>query len=504
MSDRPDRDIFDRLRLPPALDEAIRAANPWWEQRPGRPVPSFRRTLFPVLLRKLKGGAAPVVVVRGARQLGKTTLQLQLIDHLLREEGVAARQLLRVQFDDLQGLRGLDDPILALIRWYENRILGESINEAAHGGRTVFLLLDEVQNLDRWAAQLKHLVDHNACQVAVTGSSALRIAAGEDSLAGRLDLLEIGTLSLREIAGLRGNEHFAPYWTPNGRGAWLERDFWLGLSEFGADHASVRDDVFQRFTRRGGYPLAHKDESLPWEEVADQLAEIVVRRVIRHDLRMGEVGRKRDERLLEEVFRLACRYAGQAPTIRSLADEIRTTHDANVGDERVRNYLDFLGGALLVRLIRPLEVRLKKQRSAPKICLVDHAIRAAYLGEDVSIAPEDLASDPASSELAGHLAESIVGAHLSSITHLDLSWFPERSKEPEVDFVVTEGTARIPIEVKYRSRLDPKRDLVGMTSFLDRDVYGAAFGVVVTREEHPPVEDPRIIPVSLRNLLMMT
>ena len=53
------------------------------------------------------------------------------------------------------------------------------------------------------APQLKAIVDHHTLRVVVTGSSALRIEAGRDSLAGRITTLEIGTLLLREIAGLR-------------------------------------------------------------------------------------------------------------------------------------------------------------------------------------------------------------------------------------------------------------------------------------------------------------
>ncbi|MCL6542816.1 MAG: AAA family ATPase [Roseiflexus sp.] len=57
-----------------------------------------------------------------------------------------------------------------------------------------------------WAAQLKALVDHHTLRVVVTGSSALRIEAGRDSLAGRITTIELGTLRLREIAALRQNE----------------------------------------------------------------------------------------------------------------------------------------------------------------------------------------------------------------------------------------------------------------------------------------------------------
>ena len=67
-------------------------------------LPPYRRWPFDVLLRKLRTGLAPAVVLRGARQVGKTTLQEQIIAHLLRSEGVEPRRILRVQFDELPSL----------------------------------------------------------------------------------------------------------------------------------------------------------------------------------------------------------------------------------------------------------------------------------------------------------------------------------------------------------------------------------------------------------------
>jgi hypothetical protein len=60
----------------------------------------------------------------------------------------------------------------------------------------------------------------------------------------------------------------------------------------------------------------------PWELIAQQLNENVVKRAIRVDLRLGERGRRRDAGLLEGVFRLACRYAGQAPSLKLFEDEL--------------------------------------------------------------------------------------------------------------------------------------------------------------------------------------
>jgi hypothetical protein len=60
----------------------------------------------------------------------------------------------------------------------------------------------------------------------------------------------------------------------------------------------------------------------------------VIRRVIQHDLRLGERGRKREAPLLEEVFRLACRSIGQAPGPALFAREAQRALGANIGPQR--------------------------------------------------------------------------------------------------------------------------------------------------------------------------
>jgi predicted AAA+ superfamily ATPase len=498
-----ERDIFDLVRLPPELDAYLRDINPWWEGKPGRVLPAYRRWPFTHLLRKLEQGLAPVVVLRGARQVGKTTLQEQAIDHLLREQRLPPERVLRVQFDEIGGLRGLDDPILAIVRWYENRILGATLNEAAHAGAPAYLFLDEVQNLPDWAPQIKALVDHHTVHVVVTGSSALRIEAGRDSLAGRITTLEVGALLLREIAGLRFNAELPPALPANGLEPLLDPAFWRGLNAHGATYGELRDQAFRALSLRGGYPMVHAHPDVPWPEAADQLNETVIRRVIQHDLRLGERGRKRDQHLLEEVFRLACRYAGQAPGQATWLAEIKQVLRADISWQRILSYLKFLDGALLLRLVRPLEIRLKKSRGQPKLCVVDLGLRASWLEEVVPLDGEGLAAAPHLADLAGHLAESAVGAFLSGIPHLDLAHFPERPKEPEVDFIITVGEKRIPLEVKYRRRIDPHRDTLGLRAFLEKSHYNAPFGILVTLDEQAEVLDPRVIPVSLRSLLLM-
>ena len=496
-------DLFDKVRLPAAVDAHLRDTNPWWQGLPGRVLPPYRRWVFDTMLRRLDAGVAPAIVLRGARQVGKTTLQEQTIQFLLNERGVDPSRILRVQFDELPPLlRTMETPILEVMRWYQNRILGRTLNQAAHDGAPAFVFLDEVQNLRDWAPQLKALVDHNTVHVVVTGSSALRIEAGRDSLAGRITSLELGTLLLREIVGLRFGQEIEPLLPPNGLQPLLEIDFWRGIESHARAHSAERDRAFAAFSERGGYPLVHARPHAAWSELADQLNETVIRRVIQHDLRMGDRGRRRDQTLLEEVFRLACRYAGQAPSQAMSIQEIKLALRSNIGWQRILSYLRFLEGSLLLRLVRPLELRLKKTRGPSKLCVVDHGLRASWLEESIPIDPARLEQAPHLYDLAGHIAESVAGAFFTGIPNLDVAYFPERATEPEVDFVLTVGERRIPVEIKYRRRIDPHRDTLGLRSFLEKTHYNAPFAILVTMHEGVEIPDPRIVPISLRSLLL--
>ena len=229
----------------------------------------------------------------------------------------------------------------------------------------------------------------------------------------------------------------------------------------------------------------------------------MIKRVIQHDLRVGSRGRKRDAQLLEELFRSVCRYAGQTPTVGMLADEARQSLDANIGSQRITQYLRFLGETLLVRLIPPLEIRLKRKRGSSKLCLVDHGLRASWLQEQVPLTSEGLAKRPELTTLAGHLAESIFGSVASTINGLDIAHFPERGTDREVDFVLTAGAQRVPVEIKYQRRIDPLRDTLGIRSFLEKSVNNASFGLLITQDNSGQVDDPRIVSLPLSTFMLL-
>ena len=487
-------------KLPFELQENLRTLNPWWSGKPGPVIPRFRRWPYGRLRGLVLSGMAPATVLRGPRRVGKTVLVRQLIEGFLAD-GTDARRILYVSFDELPTIRGLKEPVLAIARWFEESVLGTTFNAAARDARTALLFLDEVQNLDAWAPQLKSLVDNHTIRVLVTGSSSLRIEAGRDSLAGRVTTLDVGPLFLKEIAGLRFGQDLSPFWTEKDLEKLASQDFWRDAISHSTSESELRQQVFSMFSERGAYPAAHEKPDVPWHELADHLNETVIKRAIQHDLRLGARGQKRDERLLEEVFRLCCRYDGQAAGQSVFVPEIQQTLAANIGWSRILSYLRFLDGTLLIRLIAPLELRLKRQKSPPKVCLCDHALRASWTQEIVPLDPQGLNADPHLADLAGHIAEGVLGYFLASIPGLDVAHFPARATEPEVDFVITVGTKRIPIEVKYRRRIDQHDDTRGLRAFIEKTAYNAPFGLLVTLEDSVQVLDPRIIPISLSSFL---
>jgi predicted AAA+ superfamily ATPase len=92
---------------------------------------------------------------------------------------------------------------------------------------------------------------------------------------------------------------------------------------------------------------------------------------------------------------------------------------------------------------------------------------------------------------------------LATISQLDLAHVPSRGAEPEVDFVLTIGTRRIPLEVKYRTRIDPLADTEGLRTFLEKRVNNAPFGLLVTQTDQETVDDPRIVSLPLSSLLLL-
>lgn len=478
--------------------EHLERMNPWWRAASGKKTPDVRRWAYDEVLKRLGTKITPVIAMRGPRQVGKTTIQLQVIERLLTLRQIHPSRILRVQFDDVPSLGSLGSPIESLVKWFEKHVLGKSLNQAARDGDPAYLFFDEVQNLAAWSEQIKALVDHSDVQILVTGSSALRIGEGRDSLAGRLSSMELGPLRLSEISRMRGFPTLAPFSSIEDVNDWLDKDFWKDLNSFAKRRSNELDVSFEAFSKYGGYPICHSTADLDVTSLSAQIIEDVVERTICHERAHGV-----SEGVVRETFHVLCRHAGERVSDQKLAEQVSVRTSSKVSQTQIKSAVSYLENTLLIRLLKPLEANRAKRNDCPTICLCDHFLRFALLREEIPLSPNTLAScDEAVCTQAGHLIEGIIGNYFAGAHGVNAFWLPERPKKPEVDVVLSIGMRRIPIEVKYRKKVVKHDQLEGIRTFCKTPHLGADFGLVVTREASGEIEKG-IIAIPAKAVLLL-
>ena len=484
--------------LPEDTVAFLERMNPWWKASPGPQTPNLRRWAYNEVLERFKSRIAPVIAMRGPRQVGKTTIQLQLIERLLQLDQIPSSQILRVQFDEAPALGSLNNPVESIVRWFEVNVLKKTINQAARDGQQVYFFFDEVQNLKKWSEQIKAIVDTSDVQILVTGSSALRIGKGRDSLAGRLSSLELGPLRLTEIAVLRGLPQLKPFSSISQIDEWVTKDFWLELNNYAKSHMDDLNRSFEAFATYGGYPVCHRANVANLTTLAAQIVEDVVERTVSHERADGA-----SEEIVQEVFTLLCRYAGERVSPKEITRQINDRLGARATNSEVRSAVDFLENTLLIRMLKPIELARKKNNDFPTICLCDHFLRYALLREEIPLTSKKLSSsNQVIATQAGHIIEGIIGNFFASTQGIEAFCLPAKKHNPEIDIILSIGIKHIPIEIKYRKKRVSHHQLDAIRHFITKPQHEASFGLVVTQEESGEVEK-NIVAVSAKAILLL-
>jgi len=183
------------------INDIVIVQNSWWIE-PDLPASTlgYRRPMQQTVYQHLVDVEhRRAVLVRGARQVGKTTILLQTIDQLLAD-GWPPQNILYFDFSD-------------------DRILGElSIDQVVQVVPTGMqesyprmLLLDEICHAPNWDRWLKRAVDEGQGRIVATNSSSslLRLGSMESGL-GRWDDIILEGLSFREFAVLSTGEDLDP------------------------------------------------------------------------------------------------------------------------------------------------------------------------------------------------------------------------------------------------------------------------------------------------------
>ena len=249
---------------------------------------------------------SPVVALLGPRQCGKTTLA-----RLFGE----TRQAIYFDLESQPDQRRLQNPELAL------------------GALEGLVILDEIQAMPLLFNVLRVLVDRpqtRASFLVLGSASPVLVKSVSESLAGRVEFVELAGFDLREI----GAENWQSLWL------------------------------------RGGFPrsyLADSDaDSLAWREG-------FMRTFLERDI--PQLGITIPTAALRRFWTMLAHYHGQIWNASELARSM------GLSDKTVRTYLDILTGTFVIRQLQPWHENIgKRQIKAPKIYLRDSGLLHGLLG----------------------------------------------------------------------------------------------------------------------------
>lgn len=406
--------------------KVLTAYNPWWKTGIVNPKFSktYKRFAFYEAMKKLsQTDIRRTVVITGARRVGKTTIQYQMIESLLNS-GVAPQKIVFIS---------MDHPMLKLSAFSE---VLECYHENIYADQDVYYFFDEIQYAQDWDKWLKTIYDMQPdTNVVATGSASPALMKGnQESGAGRWSVIQVPTMSFYEYCALLNVDK------PD-----LPRELKITalLKKTQQERMQVMlqlskvQNYFNRYLQVGGFPeLALADNDLMAQQI---MREDVVDKVLKRDL--PSLYNIRNATELERIFLYLCNVSSEVVSIEAIAKELN-----GVSRPTVENYIQYLESANLIYQSWPVDMVGKKVlKASPKIYIADAAIRNAVLMD------ESLLTEPVE---MGKIVETAVYKHVAAFYYqkaTSVGYYRGGRKNKEIDIVVESPNFRnILIEVKYR------------------------------------------------------
>lgn len=379
-----------------------------------------------------------VVLVTGPRQVGKTTL------------------LKKMMPKDMTYIT-LDDEILReQARTNPKGFLEEN------SGR---LFIDEVQYAPNLLSYIKINVDNSneTGQYWLTGSQQFHLMKNvSESLAGRVGILNLNSLSYNEIIENTDNELFLPE------------------SYQKSEYININDLYEIIFT--GGMPEMITRKGLNRDAFFDSYINTYIERDIKQLTQVA------DELSFRKFMVAVATRNGEQLNYSSIA------RDVEVSDVTVKSWLSILITSGIVYLLEPhMSNKLKRMTHMPKIVFMDSGLCAYLAGW------EDARSLQLSSS-AGHYLETyviseIIKSYNARSKRLNISYYRDKEKN-EIDLIIEKNNTLYPYEIKKTS--NPKIDMIRNFKRLEDTGKQIGDGGIICCYDHLMHLDEKnyIIPIS--------
>ena len=394
-----------------------------------------------VFLQKVSG-LFPVLLITGARQVGKTTL--------LRHAAGQERHYVT-----------LDDPLLLRLAQDEPALFLQRFPPP--------VLIDEIQYAPGLLPHIKMAADSQGKPGLfwLTGSQQFHQMKGvSESLAGRVGTMQLLGLSRRELAGL--NIASAP--------------FLPGTGGAGVPATPLSLPALYQLIWRGAYPAVALNPSMEKELFYRSYLQTYLQRDVRD---LAQVG---DEMAFLRFLRAA---AARSAQLLNMADLAR---DADIAPNTAKQWLSILQTSGIVYLLPPWHSnRTSRLVKTPKLYFLDTGL-CTYLTEWSS--PETLEAGALSGAiLETWVVTELLKSYWHNGRHAPFSFYRDKDQK-EIDLLIEQDGVLHPIEIKKSANPSPQ----AVSSFRTLKKNGASVGhgaLICLADQFLPLADGvDIVPVS--------
>lgn len=454
--------------------------NPWWEENkvPDSFLKSFKRRDFYVIKDK-KLNAKEITAIIGPRQVGKTTLMYQLIDHLINERKINPRRILYLSFDYPYLTTVTKTPIDDILKVYSTHILKEPLSKLTD---KIYIFFDEICKLEHWSRVLKGLYDlQRPIKFIISDSSSSDIQKGSsESLVGRISLSIMLPLKFLDVLRYYVSKKDFLFnevsWEL--RKAFLSsvnssnpKEFYIALKEAYyklAPHENLINIHLNDYLLKDGFPELLNIK--PLDVCAEKLRTYLNLTIYKDIVRIFNL---RDPKALEELVVLIADASSQRVEYSSLCSTL------GIRKETLLKYLNYLESVFLISKAEFYsKSRASRIRKVKKLYLSNVGLRNAFVGALNEATLQD------TSEL-GKIVETLVHEHcrrlkfnLEPSSRVELFYWRTKQGE-EVDVVMEILRKPIAIESKYKNNIR-KGELKGLRKLLE--VHKESLGIVITRD----------------------
>ena len=385
---------------------------------------------------KKAAGQTKVILLTGARQVGKTTT----MNHVF-----PAYEYYTLD-DDNELMMALND------------------RELFFRDKSVPMIIDEVQYAPELLRGIKKQADSrpDKGQFFLTGSQRYELMGeASESLAGRISIIEMPGLSLREMIR---DDMLLPF-IPDGP----------FLEERKRNERSV--EKIWEIIHRGSMPEL-QDETRDREWFYRDYIRTYIERDVRKIVNIRD-----DQKFRSFLVSLAAR-SGQVLIYEDVA------RDVGIDIKTVQRWVSVIAASGLVKIIRPYSNNaIKRAIKAPKVFFMDTGLLCYLVGWNTVESAKNGA-------MSGNIFETfavseILKSHMNAGRSLENIYYYRDKDGKEIDLVILDGNTLYPVEIKKAATIDTKwtKKFSVLDKITDREI---GCGAVICRTE-------RIVPLDKKN-----